>query len=283
MIDATTFSDATKEIAKNELREEPAVVQAAIEELRALLKADTTINFRDDDDFLLIFLRPCKFYAKSAHELMQRVAKFKNDYKDLLDGLLPEQEKNCFINHNVVNVLKERDHLGRRVLLVNIGKSWDTSAVTSDQLFRIFYLIHEAAMLEPETQVRGVVVIMDFNGLSMSQVKALTPAFSYKLLTFIQEAMPLRLKEVHMVKEPFIFNIVWALFKPLIKQKLKKRIFFHGSKMASLQKHIPKSHLPADYDGDLPAIDYTGADWYPAIDKHIEHIKQWNTYGLVKK
>lgn len=155
---------------------------------------------------------------------MQRVAKFKNDQKALLDGLLPEQEKDSFINHNVVNVLKDRDHLGRRVLIVNVGKTWDTNAVDSDQLFKIFYLIHEAAMLEPETQVRGVVVIMDFNGMGMSQVKALSPAFSYKLLTFIQEAMPLRLKEVHMVKEPFVFNIVWALFKPLIKQKLKKRV-----------------------------------------------------------
>lgn len=79
-------------------------------------------------------------------------------------------------------------------------------------------------MLEPETQVRGAVVIMDFEKLGMKQAKAFSPAFSYRLLTFIQDAMPLRLKEVHMVKEPFIFNIVWNLFKPFIREKLSKRV-----------------------------------------------------------
>lgn len=96
--------------------------------------------------------------------------------------------------------------------------------MTADQLFRIFFLIHEAAILEPETQVRGGVVIMDFDGLSMKQIMALTPSFSMKLLTFIQEAMPCRLKEIHIVKQPFIFNMVWNIFKPFIKEKLKKRV-----------------------------------------------------------
>ena len=38
--------------------------------------------------------------------------------------------------------------------------------------------------------------------------------------------MPLRLKEVHIVKQPFLFNMVWQIFKPLIKEKLKKRVSF---------------------------------------------------------
>lgn len=106
--------------------------------------------------------------------------------------------------------------------------TWDPSKVSSDQLFRIFYLIHLAAMLEPESQVRGVVVIMDFEGMSMAQVKAMSPAFSMRLMGFIQTAMPLRLKEVHMVKEPFVFNLVWALFKPFLDAKLKKRVSTHS-------------------------------------------------------
>lgn len=37
---------------------------------------------------------------------------------------------------------------------------------------------------------------MDFEGLSMKQVTGMSPAFSMRLLSFIQDAMPLRLKEV---------------------------------------------------------------------------------------
>lgn len=91
-------------------------------------------------------------------------------------------------------------------------------------MFRLFYLVHLVAQLEQETQVRGVVCIMDFKGLSMKQVKALSPQFSMRLLSFIQEAMPLRMKEIHMINQPFVFKMVWAMFKPFIREKLKNRV-----------------------------------------------------------
>jgi len=41
---------------------------------------------------------------------------------------------------------------------------------------------------------------------------------------YFQEAMPMRLKEVHFVNQPFLFNMVWQMFKPFVKEKLKKRV-----------------------------------------------------------
>ncbi|XP_074040139.1 retinaldehyde-binding protein 1 isoform X2 [Leptinotarsa decemlineata] len=281
-INTSPPDEATLAIAREELRETPEVVEAALKELRELLKNDSSIYFKDDDATLTIYLRPCKWYAKSAYELMKRIADFKEKNKKILDGLLPQDEKVAFTEHNVVNVMTNRDHKGRRVLIVNAGELWDPSKVTSDQIFRMFYLIHELAVLEPETQIKGVVVIMDYNGMGMKQVKGLGPAFSLLLLSFIQDAMPLRLKEVHMVKEPFVFNMVWQIFKPFIRQKLKSRIFFHGSKMASLHKKMSPSHLPKDYDGDLPAINYSGKEWFPVVENYKDHIKTMNSFGLKK-
>ncbi|XP_038208158.1 retinaldehyde-binding protein 1 [Zerene cesonia] len=276
------LSPETKAIAEKELRETPERVREALERLKELLKENKDIYFGEDDEILTIFLRPCKWYPESALALMRRVADFKKENACLLDGLLPEHEMDAFLDHKVVNVLKGRDHKGRRVLIVNVGGSWDPKKVNADQLFRLFYLIHEAAMLEPESQVRGTVVVMDFHNMGWSQTMGLTPSFSKRLLTFIQDAMPLRLKEVHFVKEPMIFNVVWKMFKPLIREKLKNRIFFHGSKMSSLHKHMDASHLPADYGGELPAIDYSGADWYPVINDILPHIHNWNSYGYVE-
>lgn len=84
--------------------------------------------------------------------------------------------------------------------------------------------MHVIAQLEKSTQINGVVVIMDFEGLSLKQVKGMGASSTSRLLTFIQEAMPIRMKEVHFVKQPFIFNMVWALIKPFVKEKLKKRV-----------------------------------------------------------
>ncbi|XP_047987674.1 clavesin-1 [Leguminivora glycinivorella] len=276
------LSPETRALAEQELRETPERVREALERLRELLKENKDLNFADDDETLTIFLRPCKWYPESALALMRRIAEFKRDNASLLDGLMPDHEKDAFLNHNVVNVMKGRDDKGRRVLIVNAGGTWDPKKVNADQLFRLFYLIHEAAMLEPESQVRGTVVIMDFNNMGWTQTMGLTPSFSKRLLTFIQDAMPLRLKEVHFVKQPMVFNVVWKMFKPFVREKLKNRIFFHGSKMSSLHEHLAPSHLPSDYAGELPAIDYRGAEWYPVINEIIPHIEKWNSYGFAK-
>ncbi|KYQ59106.1 Retinaldehyde-binding protein 1 [Trachymyrmex zeteki] len=262
-----------KALAEKELRETEENVKKGIETLRKYVEEDKTINFCTDDDFLMIFLRACKFYPESAFELMKRVADFKVKHAALLHNLMPEDEKETFIQNNIVNIFKHRDHKNRRIMLVNCGKLWDPSKVSSDQIFRVFYLIHELAMLEPETQIFGSVVIMDFDGLSMKQITGMSPSFSMKLLSFIQDAMPLRLKEIHFVKQPFLFKMVWQMFKPFVREKLKNRMFFHGSKMSSFHAYIPPSHLPKNYDGELPKIDYTGADWYPTVMSHIDTFK----------
>jgi len=115
---------------------------------------DKTIFFATDDDFLMVFLRPCKFYPESALALMKRIADFKEKNAALLHDLMPNDEKEGFMNHHILNVLKDKDHKNRRILLLHVGKLWDPSKITCDQMFRMLYLIHELAMLEPETQVR---------------------------------------------------------------------------------------------------------------------------------
>lgn len=157
---------------------------------------------------------------------MRTVAEFRKANKNLVWNLMPQDEEVAFTQHNTVNILANCDQKGRRVLVMNVGGTWDTKAVSSDSLFKILYMIHIGAQLEPETQVRGAVVVMDFDGLSMSQVKALSPSFSKLLLTFIQDGMPIRLKEIHIVKQPFIFKMVWSLFKPFIREKLNKRVSY---------------------------------------------------------
>ncbi|KAK6631975.1 hypothetical protein RUM44_007005 [Polyplax serrata] len=259
--------------AEEELRETPERVNESLEELRKLLNENTSIYFKNSPEVLTRFLRPVKFYPESALALMKRISEFKEKNKDLLTGLMPEQVEKIMLNEDIVNVLADRDHKGRRILINKAGKAWDPKKATPDDVFKMFYLIHQGALLEPATQVNGVVVILDFDGLGMAQVLALNPTFSLRLLNFIQDAMPLRLKEVHVVNQPWLFNMVWKIFKPLVKEKLSKRLHFHGSKYEELHKFIPKDYLPADYGGSLPKIDYSSKDWYPVLRDLDDYIR----------
>lgn len=39
-----------------------------------------------------------------------------------------------------------------------------------------------------------------------------------------QYAMPSRLKEVNVINQPYIFNMVFSMFKPFMQEKLKNRV-----------------------------------------------------------
>lgn len=60
-------------------------------------------------------------------------------------------------------------------------------------------------------------------------------------------------------------------------------MFFHGSDMKSLHKHLDPSHLPKNYGGEMPAINYGGKDWYPCINEYEDHIRNWNDYGFANQ
>lgn len=279
-IDTSAESPELLETAREQLRETPETRKAGFAKLSELLAENKDLNYPDTEEFMEIILRCCHWYPEGAIKLLRGIAEFRRDHEKVLQDLLPASMEKFLTEGNVVNVLKNKDHLGRRIMVVNCGKVWDPDVCPSDQVFRLFYLVHIVSQLEKSTQINGSVVVMDFDGLSMKQVKALTPAYTKRLLTFIQDAMPLRLREVHFVKQPFIFNMVWQLFKPFVKEKLKNRMFFHGADMKKLHKHIPAEFWPSNYGGTLPEIDYSGKDWYPAVVKRNQLYVDWATYGF---
>ncbi|EEB11401.1 conserved hypothetical protein [Pediculus humanus corporis] len=273
------LSPEMREIARKELRETPEVSKSAMEELKILLKEDKELTVPyDNEQWLVRFLRPCKFYPESAYDLVKRYYAFKVKHNNIYDGLIPSKEKNVF-QQNIITVLPTRDQLGRRILLLELGKKWKHTKCNLDEVFKCVVLFLEAAMMEPESQVAGAIVIFDMDGLSLQQVWQFTPPFAKRIVDWLQESVPLRVKNIHIVNQPYIFNMVFQLFKPFLKDKLKNRIIFHGSDRNSLHQYVSPKCLPPCYGGTLQMPLVSGSQWYELLvlcDKEYEAI---NSYG----
>uniref|UniRef100_A0A336MZZ1 CSON009448 protein n=1 Tax=Culicoides sonorensis TaxID=179676 RepID=A0A336MZZ1_CULSO len=275
-------SDEFKEKARRELRETPENVEKGLKELRELVEADDTLYIPiEHDDFLIKFLRPTKFYAKSAYELMLRYYKFKVKYPEFCKDLLPATGKLGF-EHNIVNFQPKRDQHGRRILVLQCGRGWDPLLVPINDVFRALQLGVEAAMLEPMTQVNGFIVIIDFYQLTLTQCLQCTPGYARMLMEWVQDCIPLRCKAVHIVHQPAVFNVLFAFFRPFMNSKFRKRIHFHGINWESLLEHINADCLRPFHGGTMDCEQADGKLVAQLLEESTDEFEVANVFGIVK-
>ncbi|XP_069354735.1 uncharacterized protein [Maniola hyperantus] len=260
--------------AKSELRETQQNIENGLRDLRVLLKREVNLIVPiDDDEFLIKFLRPTKYHAESAFKKIQAYYKFRLSHQDYCQDLYPSAVRLAF-DHSIVSILSPRDQHGRRIMFVESGERWNPRQVPVWEVFRGVQLGLESLMMEPRTQVCGVSVILELQGYSFNHIMQLTPSFAKMAADWIQDCIPFRLKEVHIVNQPYIFNIMYAIFKPFLRDKLRSRIFFHGTDRMSLLKHIDGDALMQRIGGSLPEDGISGEVMWKMMHHYEESFRR---------
>ncbi|XP_063697578.1 retinaldehyde-binding protein 1-like [Culicoides brevitarsis] len=281
-LDYSELSEADKEKARVELRETPENVEKGLKELREILANDDTLFVPSEyDEFLMKFLRPTKFYAKSAYKLMRHYYEFREKYPEYCKNLVPSTAR-LAIEHNIINIHPKRDQHRRRIIIVKPGTNWDHSIVSVNESFRALQLGAEAALLEQVTQVNGFIVIMDFVGLTLSQCLVATPHNVRMFMEWFQKSQPLRCKAIHVVNYPTVFAVLYGVFRPFIGSKIKKRVHFHGNDFKSLLEHVDADCLPKCYGGTIECEEADGKLAAEILEESSDEFELATHFGIVK-
>ncbi|KAL1124739.1 hypothetical protein AAG570_001362, partial [Ranatra chinensis] len=229
----------------------------------------------DIEPYLIAFLRATKFYPESAFQKICNMYRFRYNNPKYGANLIPSQDRNVFC-HSILSALPYRDQHGRRILIAEVGKKWNVREVSLTEIARGVMLIVDAAIMEPKTQISGAIVIIDFEGLSIQHVWQFSPSVAKIILEWVQECLPCRLKAVHIINQPYLFNMLFAIFKPFIDEKLRNRIFFHGSNTSSLLQHVDAKSIPMKYGGDMKIDTDHGPELHKLLCQYSElYESEW--------
>lgn len=254
------LSGSSLEKARQELNEDPATRQKAIQELRDKInvwkpsKTDEKLVVlgSTENKFLLMFLRARKFDIDKALQLYVNYHAFRAKHSSMLQDLDFKAIEHV-LHSGVITVLDSRFEDGSKALCVHPAK-WDSATVPFVDNFRATLLVLEKLVEDEETQVHGFSVIYDFtNSCFMSMLRVAQSELVTKgvLIELLQESFPARFKGVHLVKQPWYISVVLSVIRPFMKQKLRERIHSHGYAFDSLHSLINSESLPEELGGSL--------------------------------
>ncbi|KAK7912419.1 hypothetical protein WMY93_012630 [Mugilogobius chulae] len=112
-------------------------------------------------------------------------------------------------------------------------------------ILRAILLSLEVLIENPELQVNGFILIIDWSNFSFKQASKLTP----------NDSFPARFGGIHFVNQPWYIQAMYTIIKPFLKDKTRKRIYLHGNNLTSLQQLIGVECLPSEFGGSLPPYD----------------------------
>ncbi|KAK4878812.1 hypothetical protein RN001_011318 [Aquatica leii] len=127
--------------------------------------------------------------------------------------------------------------------------SWDLKHAA-----KIVFMAIECAIFD--YPAKGLIVLADLKNFRMGHLIQLRPRPLKILIDYLQEALPVKLKEIHVFNSKELLNQLLAIVSPFMKKQLFEKIHFHSKDInwdTFYEKHLSKQHLCKDYGGDLPS------------------------------
>uniref|UniRef100_A0A2K5JJE3 Clavesin-2 n=1 Tax=Colobus angolensis palliatus TaxID=336983 RepID=A0A2K5JJE3_COLAP len=171
------LSPETLEKARLELNENPDTLHQDIQEVRDMVITRPDIGFlRTDDAFILRFLRARKFHHFEAFRLLAQYFEYRQQNLDMFKSFkATDPGIKQALKDGFPGGLANLDHYGRKILVL-FAANWDQSRYTLVDILRAILLSLEAMIEDPELQVNGFVLIIDWSNFTFKQASKLTPS-----------------------------------------------------------------------------------------------------------
>ncbi|XP_045509997.1 clavesin-1 [Colias croceus] len=249
------ISCKVRNTAAVELRETPATREQALHIMREWIQKNTDIkNVRQDDTFLLRFLRHKKFSIPMAQQTLLKYLNLRKFYSDCMTNLdCEEANLKEILSDGYIAVSPVRDSKGRRVIVYNMSK-FNATKFTCWDMVRAHLVVYETLMEDSTDQVQGFVHVGDGSGSSKTHVTSWNPVDFARLLKWGEQSLPMRHKELQLFNVPAALKYIIDFAATKVSPKIGNRLHLH-SNVKSIYKEVDVACIPKEFGGDIPMKD----------------------------
>mmetsp|Transcript_9722 Transcript_9722/g.16898 ORF Transcript_9722/g.16898 Transcript_9722/m.16898 type:complete len:263 (+) Transcript_9722:276-1064(+) len=231
--------------------------QEALRQLRELsLKLGAGTLHRDDDAYLLLFLRWAKLDVPKALKRMQNTEKWLKDNSALLGDVstLTASQFRSFYGAGFLSCPDVLTKDGATVVIFRPKKLTaeclpDPSILLKWSIYTLYRAVHDEQL-----QQYGQLIIETFQGMSFMDAMRLgnrtIPSHIMKAnMHFMNSCAPFRVNGIWLFHQSTAMSILLAIVRPFMSKKMKKRIRAFGDDYHVLHQVVDATKLPADFGG----------------------------------
>ncbi|KAI9586028.1 hypothetical protein GQX74_001875 [Glossina fuscipes] len=279
MLQIRLLNEDLQRKAREELNEVPARIHEDLKTLKTWIEEQPHLCANTDDQFLICFLRGCKYSLEKAKKKIDSYYSFKTKFPEFcnITNVSSARLREIFRSGAFLYLPIPLHNNGPRIVLLRLASA---EIFSLEEVLAVNHVLQDILMLEDDNAVvNGLVMIADQKGIPLSHILQATPTYLKKWITYNYESIPLRLKSIHFLNAPKIFDIVYNTAKPMLPLKQQDRFLNHNS-LDSLIQHVPLKYLPNDYGGESGTIKEIIAEWDKKLDKYRDYFGksiQWGT------
>ena len=197
--------------------------------------------------FLLAFLRARKYKVDKAFAVLCKFSAFWHsaETRAILDGQSAEKLRAFYVG-GPTKLLQGRDAEGNGLSTLNAGKM-NAAFVNYDAQVHMSMLGLAWLLENEDVQLRGLTIVETFQhfslGAAMGLRGALSGAQQKKLTEIFLDSMPMRIRHIYVIHQPWYFSMIWAVAKLFFKKKITERVELFGAHTDKLFERVPAAAL----------------------------------------
>ncbi|CAI6361327.1 unnamed protein product [Macrosiphum euphorbiae] len=117
-----------------------------------------------------------------------------------------------------------------------------------------------------------LVLVVDMRTVRLGHLARYPLGLLRRFFLYAWKAYPERVAQIHIINPPAILSVIMAMFKPLLKAKIRKRMIVHRH-FETFLEHVPLKYMPKDYGGESPSLIELHEAWRQKIIDHQPYLK----------